>query len=221
VTFLSLRHVHPVPSQTCSSWRYFDLLCHSHTCPDVISCLFLHRYGHLNVISTCSVTNIPTVTSYWLSYAQWCQSRRHFCWVLSHTLKYKSWLASDPHPSRTHGPHVPFHRLGSAPLMSGVRLVCLTSVLRCAWSSDRSCRATLVFAPARLLDSHGSVSTSYKHISCPEHGGMPRLLFDGQVIWAEERMNDIWCALVGFMYTEDDAAIMERPAMLWTTEVSL
>jgi hypothetical protein len=34
-------------------------------------------------------------------------------------------------------------------------------------------------------------------------------------------MNDIWCTLVGFMYTEDEAAIMARPAMLWTTAVSL
>lgn len=221
VTFLSWRPVHLVPSQMCSSRRYFDLLCHSQTCHDVMSCFFHHRYGRLNVIMICSVTDMSTVTSYWLSYAQGCHSRRHFRWALSHTLKYKSWVASNPHPSRTHGLHVPFHRLGSAPFKSGDRLVCLTRVLRCAWSSDRSCRATLRCVPARLLDSHGSVSTSYKHISCPEHGGMPRLLFDGQVIWAEERMDDIWCALVGLMYADDDAAIMERPAMLWTTAVSL
>jgi hypothetical protein len=50
---------------------------------------------------------------------------------------------------------------------------------------------------------------------------MPKLLLDGQVIWAEERRSDIWCALVGLMYTEDDAAIMARPAVLCTTDVSL
>jgi hypothetical protein len=62
---------------------------------------------------------------------------------------------------------------------------------------------------------------SYKHGSSPEHGGMPRLLLEGQVIWAEERINGIWCALVGFMYTEDAAATMARPAALWITEVAL
>jgi hypothetical protein len=52
---------------------------------------------------------------------------------------------------------------------------------------------------------------------------MPKLLLVGQFICAEERMKDIWCALVGLMYTDDDddAAIMARPAMLCTTDVSL
>jgi hypothetical protein len=50
---------------------------------------------------------------------------------------------------------------------------------------------------------------------------MPKLLLDWQLIWAEERMEDIWCALVGLMYTEEAAAIMARPARLCTTDVSL
>jgi hypothetical protein len=82
--------------------------------------------------------------------------------------------------------------------------------------------ATERYVSARLLDSQGSLSMSYRHSCSPEHGGVPKLLLEGQFICAEERMNDIWCALVGLMYTEDDdAAIMARPAMLCTTDVSL
>jgi hypothetical protein len=146
--------------------------------------------------------------------------RRHVGFVVLHTLEYVSSLTCTPQRSSTHELHVLFHRLGSAPLVSGDRFVCLTRVLRCARSSDRRCCATLRCVSARLLDSQGSSSMSYKHRSSPEHGGMPKLLLEGQGICAEERMNDIWCALVGFMYTED-AAIMARPAMLCTTAVSL
>ena len=141
--------------------------------------------------------------------------------VLSQTFRYASRSWCSAHPSYTQEFQVLFQRFGFAPNVSGAKFDCLIRVVLWVARSERRWSATFGCDNAKLLDSHGSLSMSYRQSSLALQGGRPYVKLVGQRTVAVERMKGIWWALVGWMYPDDDAAVMARPAKLWITEVKL